>query len=196
MSEATFFWSRFGSRFGSRLRSWRRTGACGAAGLLGAALVLAAMAPGAAAVKAPSKLSMAIALGSESTTQVVTLHDMAKSLGDRNGMSANAVRGPVGRLKVSFQSEAKVCEAIGAPAKSPTGELATSLAGYAVFAAQVVSASTKGSFPAGFVKKLTANDKVWLQALAGLDKAGHVDLLKEVPSLLYPSSGKVTSGRG
>jgi hypothetical protein len=140
--------------------------------------------------KAPTKLSRAVAIASESRSQVVTLHDLSVSVGQANGMPEKVIHSSAQHLEVTFTTEATAARAIGAVASSPTGALASSLRSYESLAVQVVSATTKKnpSMTASFSKALAANDKKWLGALADLGKADHVNLLKEVPTLLYPKT--------
>jgi hypothetical protein len=171
------------------VRRSRVLGALGAGSLvaaLGVVLVVGASTPASTATtKAPSKLAKAVAIATESVSQVVTLHDMAVGLGKPNGVPPIAVRATAQGLVAPLQSEAASARALGAPAKSPTAVLAACFAGYSVFAGEVAMA--KNAVPPGFSEKLAAEDARWRRALADLDNAGHVDLLKQVPALLYPN---------
>jgi len=138
-----------------------------------------------------SKLSRAVSIAAQSRTNVVTLHDLAVSVGEPMPPE-KVIRVSVQGLEVTFAKEAKACKAIGASASSPTGILAASLLTYGNLATEVVAATKEKhpSMTAGFTKALKANDKKWLKALTALGKADHVNLLKEIPTLLYPKTKK------
>jgi len=138
-----------------------------------------------------SKLARAVAIALESRAQVVTLHDLAVNIGRANGIPANDLRSSAERLESDFAAEGQGCRAIGEPSSSPTGALATALFGYRNFATEVVTAASEEhpSIGAQFSKALGANDKAWEAALSAIGKAAHVNLLSEVPKLLYPNPG-------
>jgi hypothetical protein len=156
--------------------------------------VLATLTPAGASTKpsgkAASKLSQAVAIASESLSNVVTLHDMAISVGKTNGIPASVIHSSSQRLELSFASEDQATRALDQPSSSPTGALAASLVNYGALAAKVVAATTNKPSPLGpsFTKELMTNDKRWEAALSALGKADHVNLLKEVPKLLYPTA--------
>jgi hypothetical protein len=169
---------------GPELRTTRRVGTSAVLAFL--ALTLSA-APAGAAAK-PTALARAVAIAAESRSPVVTLHDLAVSVGQAHGLPGNVVHSSAQHLEVTFETEARAASALGAASSSPTAALASSLAGYDSLTSQVVSATSKSpaSLPASFSKLLLANDKKWLGALGALGKADHVNLLSEVPTLLYP----------
>ncbi len=170
---------------GPQLRTTRRVGAVAASAFV--ALALTGAAPALAAAK-PTVLARAVAIAADSRSPVVTLHDLAVSVGQAHGLPGNVVHSSAQHLEVTFASEAQAARALGAPSSSPTAALASSLLGYDSLTAQVVSATSKkvASLSPSFSKVLLANDKKWLGALGALGKADHVNLLKEVPTLLYP----------
>jgi hypothetical protein len=166
-----------------------------AAVLSGSCLALALLASAASATtttasKAPSKLSQAVTIALESRYQVVTLHDLAVSLGHKNAIPAGIIRTSAQNLEGTFVTEGNACSAIGASASSPTNSLAVSLRTYSHIATELAqSAAGKArSVPAAFSTNLAANDKRWKAALLALSKSAHTNLLKEVPTLLYPTA--------
>jgi hypothetical protein len=140
-------------------------------------------------VKVASKLSQAVAIASESLSNVVTLHDMAVSVGKGNGIPDSVVHSSGQRLEVIFASEGHAASALDQTSSSPTGSLAASLVSYSGLASKVVAATgdKPSALGTSFTTTLMANDKRWEAALSALGKADHVNLLKEVPKLLYPT---------
>jgi hypothetical protein len=156
-------------------------------------------ATGAAASAAPgplTKLGQAVAIASESRYQVVTLHDLAVSVGRLKGVPVGVTRSSAQRLGAAFLAEAAELGSLAPRAKSPTAELAASLRSYSGFATEVAKSSTQSFMPAGFSPALAVTDHEWLAALKGLGKADHANLLKEVPTLLYPAPPGPKGGRG
>jgi hypothetical protein len=150
----------------------------------------AASASGTTAAKTSSKLSQAVTIALESRYQVVTLHDLAVSLGHKNAIPAGAIRTSAQNLEGTFITEGKDCGSIGASASSPTNSLAISLRTYGQFATELAqsASSETGTISKAFSANLAANDKRWLAALAAISQAAHTNLLKEVPTLLYPTA--------
>lgn len=143
-----------------------------------------------APAKVPVKLSRALAIASESRGEVITLHDLSVSIGNKKGIPAGVVDSSAKNLQTQFHAQAAAARALAQPSSSATGALTASLSSYAGFAGEVskAAASEGRALPADFIKELAGTDKRWETALSSLGRAAHVNLLKDVPKLLYPSA--------
>ena len=153
-------------------------------GVLGSAAVAAGGA-------GTSKLAKAVVIAGESRYQVVTLHDLAVSMASPLTNPLKLIHGSALSLEATLEKEQRSALALDSPPSSATALLAKSLHVYAGLAAQLAAVhSTKPTtMPAAFFKALAANDSKWRSALQRLDTAAHVNLLKEVPPLLFPKKG-------
>ncbi len=145
----------------------------------------------AASEAATSKIAKAVVIAGESRYQVVTLHDLAVSMASPLTNPLKLIHGSAVSLEATLKKEQRSALALDFPPSSATALLARSLHVYADLAAQLAAVHTSKpkTMPAAFFKALAANDSKWRSALKRLDATGHVNLLKEVPPLLFPKKG-------
>jgi hypothetical protein len=145
----------------------------------------------AASEAATSKIAKAVVIAGESRYQVVTLHDLAVSMASPLTNPLKLIHGSAVSLEATLKKEQWSALALDFPPSSATALLARSLHVYADLAAQLAAVHTSkpNTMPAAFFKALAANDSKWRSALKRLDATGHVNLLKEVPPLLFPKKG-------